>query len=180
MTNTKDSFINPEIILRDIGLQPGMQVADLGCGTGYFVFPAARVVGLRGRVYAVDVQKNALEKLKKEAQTHNIVGIVPIWSDIEVVGATKIPEQSLDMVFLVNTLFQLKEKSIAIAEAKKFLKPNGQLLIIDWQPGDTAIGPTVDKRISLANIRQITTQIGFKEEKSVNAGTHHFGLLFKL
>lgn len=179
MTLADAQFIKPETILKQIGLQAGMQVADLGCGSGYFVLPAARLVGSRGKVYAVDVQKSALAQVRKEAQLQTIVGIEAVWSDIEVPGATRVPAHSLDMVFLINTLFQAQNKRAVIGEAKRLLKPDGRLLLIDWQPGEEALGPKVDKRLNLASIRQIMTETGFVEEKSINAGAHHFGLLFK-
>ncbi len=172
-------FIKPETILKQIGLQAGMQAADLGCGPGYFALPAARIVGSRGKVYAVDVQKSALAQVRKEAQLQNIVGLEMVWSDIEVPGATKIPAHTLDMVFLINTLFQAQNKRAVIGEAKRLLKPDGYLLLIDWQPGDTAMGPNIDKRLDLASIRQIMKESGFVEEKSIQAGSHHFGLLLK-
>ena len=179
MVPQEAKFIKPETILKQIGLQAGMQVADLGCGLGYFALPAARLVGSRGKVYAVDVQKSALAQVRKEAQSQNIAGLEMIWSDIEVPGATKIPSHSLDMVFLINTLFQAQNKRAVIGESKRLLKPDGLFLLIDWQPGDMAMGPTVDKRLDLANIRQIMKESGFVEEKSIMAGSHHFGLLFK-
>lgn len=179
MLSTDEKFIKPETILKQIGLQAGMQVADLGCGAGYFSLPAARLVGSRGKVYAVDVQKSALAQLRKDAQSQGVVGLEMVWSDIEVPGATKIPAHSLDMAFLINTLFQAQNKRGVIGEAKRLLKPDGLLLLIDWQPGDAAMGPKIDKRLDLASIRQIMKESGFVEERAVPAGSHHFGLLFK-
>lgn len=179
MGQSDSQFIKPETILKQIGLQAGMQVADLGCGTGYFSLPAARLVGSRGKVYAIDVQKSALAQLRKEAQSRGVVGLEMVWSDVEVPGATKIAAHSLDMAFLINTLFQAQNKRAVIGEAKRLLKPDSYLLLIDWQPGDAAMGPRIDKRLDLASIRQIMKESGFVEEKSIDAGSHHFGLLFK-
>ncbi len=72
MAQADAQFIKPETILKQIGLQGGMQVADLGCGAGYFALPAARLVGSRGKVYAVDVQKSALAQVRKEAQSQGM------------------------------------------------------------------------------------------------------------
>lgn len=179
MAQPETQFIKPETILKQIGLQPGMQVADLGCGAGYFSLPAARLAGSRGKVYAIDVQKSVLAQLRKEAQTQGVAGLEMVWSDIEVPGATKIPAHTLDMAFLINTLFQAQNKRGVIGEAKRLLKPDGLLLLIDWQPGDAAMGPKIDKRLDLVSIRQIMKESGFVEERPIAAGSHHFGLLFK-
>lgn len=172
-------FIQPERILAQIGLLPGMQAADLGCGSGYFSIPAARLVGSKGRVFSIDVQKSVLEQVRKQAQLLNINNLETLWSDLEIVGATKISPNSLDMVFLVNTLFQIKDKVAAMNEAKRLIKPGGTLLVVDWLPGDASIGPLVDKRVNLAEIKQIATTAGFSEKGSIDAGTHHFGLVFQ-
>lgn len=172
-------FIQPERILAQIGLLPGMQAADLGCGSGYFSIPAARVVGSKGRVFSIDVQRSVLEQVRKQAQLLNINNLETVWSDLEITGATRISPQSLDMVFLVNTLFQIKDKMAALSEARRLARPGGILLIVDWLPGDTAIGPLVDKRVNLAEIKQMASAAGFAEYKTIDAGTHHFGLVFQ-
>lgn len=166
--------------MKQIGLLPGMQAADLGCGSGYFALPAARLVGPRGRIFAVDVQRGALEQVKSEARLQVINNVETIWSDIEMVGATKIMPASLDMVFLVNTLFQINNKEAVLAEARRLLKPGGALLVVDWLPGDTVIGPPTDRRLDLAQMRQIIAGAGFVEQGSVEAGNRHFGWLFRL
>jgi ubiquinone/menaquinone biosynthesis C-methylase UbiE len=172
-------FIQPERILGQIGLLPGMQAADLGCGSGYFSLPAARMVGSKGRVFSIDVQKSVLEQVRKQAQLLNINNLETVWSDLEIVGATKISPNSLDMVFLVNTLFQIKDKMAALSEAKRLVKPGGTLLIVDWLPGDTGLGPLADKRLNLAEIKQMAVSAGFTEKSTIDAGTHHFGLVFQ-
>jgi len=179
MAETDTQFIRPELILQQVGLQPGMQVADLGCGLGYFALLAAKITGGRGKVYAVDVQKSVLEQVKKEAQVQNVIGIETVWSDIETVGATKIAAHTLDMVFLINTLFQVKHKEAVFAEARRLMKPGGFLLVVDWSPGDTAMGPPVESRLDLGKIKAMANAAGLVFQKDITAGSHHFGLLFQ-
>jgi len=90
-------FIKPELILKQIGFLPGMRAADLGCGSGYFVLPAALLAGGRGRVFAVDVQKSVLEQVKSSARSQNLGNLEAVWADIEVPGAVSILNQSLDL-----------------------------------------------------------------------------------
>jgi len=182
-TNTMEvqnsKFLNPEEIIKQIDLKQGDQVGDLGCGTGYMSFSASRSVGEKGRIFAVDIQKYVLEQIKKEAQMENIQNIQTVWSDLETQGATDIAQNSLDVVFLVNTLFLVNDKKAVLEESKRILKQAGKILIVDWKPGNTSIGPSADKRVDLANIRQIAQELGFIEEKEINAGKYHFGILFK-
>ncbi|MBU2575651.1 methyltransferase domain-containing protein [Patescibacteria group bacterium] len=179
MEDKETQFLNPDEIIKQINLKPGDQVGDLGCGTGYMSFAGSRVVGEKGRIFAVDVQKYVLEQVKKEAQMENLANIQTIWSDLEMLGATDITEHSLDMVFLVNILFQVQNKQVVFTEAKRLLKQAGKILVVDWKPGNMSIGPNADKRVDLANIRQIAQASALSEEKEINAGKYHFGVLFK-
>ncbi len=179
MQDQVSQFLNPELILKQIDILPGSKVGDLGCGSGYMSFAASRAVGERGKVFAVDVQKQILEQVKKEAQSEGLDNIEVIWSDLETIGATKIANQLLDVVILTNTLFLVQDKTSVVGEAKRLLKTGGKLLIVEWRPGNMNIGPPSDKRISLDEIKQITSQQGFSQEKEVDAGKYHFGTLFK-
>ena len=58
---------NPEAILAGIGLKPGFTFIDLGCGSGFFALPAARIVGESGKVYGVDVNAGAIAALKEQS-----------------------------------------------------------------------------------------------------------------
>ena len=82
------------------------------------------------------------------------------------------------MVFLVNLLFQINDKNAIFAEAKRILKQGSRILVIDWKKGNTNIGPNQDKRVDLASIKQIAQEFRFSEEKEIDAGKYHFGILF--
>ena len=179
MPNQDASFLNPERIIEQIGLQPGFQAGDLGCGSGYMSFAASRAVGGAGRVYAVDVQKAVLEQVKKEAQVEGITNIITIWSDLEVSGATQIARASLDSVFLVNILFLVKNKDAVFTEAKRLLKKEGTLLVVDWLPGSTGIGPVLDARVGPDQASQLAQSAGFTKLTDIDAGKFHYGMVFK-
>lgn len=174
------SFLKPEALLSQIGLRPGMRVADLGCGSGYMSFVAARIVGERGVVYAIDVQKTVLEQVKREARAENMMNIQTVWADLEIPGATQIPSQSLDAVFLVNVLYQAKDKKALFAEARRLLKLGGVCLVVDWKPGDVSIGPPAEKRLTLESINNTATTSGFVGQGAVEAGAFHNALIYKI
>ncbi len=179
MVSQDASFLNPERIIAQIGLQPGFQVGDLGCGTGYMSFAASRAVGSKGRVYAVDVQKSVLEQVKKEAQVEGITNIITVWSDLEVPGATQIAAASLDAVLLVNILFLVKDKNAVFAESRRLLKKGGILLVVDWFPGSTGIGPTPQTRVNQEEAAQLALGAGFAKAADIDAGKFHYGMVFK-
>jgi len=179
MEDQKSQFLNPNVILNQLDIQQGMQIGDLGCGAGYISLALAKEVGEKGKVYAVDIQKNVLDQVKKEAQAQNIDNLVTIWSDLEIIGAAKIKNDILDKVFLANVLFQVEDKRAVFAEAKRMLKQDGNLILVDWKQGDMAIGPSTGKRLDLANIKQLAQENGLIVEKDIDAGKYHFGIVFK-
>ncbi len=180
MIDQNGAFLNPKSLLEQIKLRQGMKVGDLGCGTGFMSFIAARIVGERGFVYAVDIQKQILEQVKREARAENINNLETVWSDIEVVGATNITEGSLDVVLLVNVLFQISDKKGILSEARRLLKSGGVCLVVDWKPGTTSIGPPSEKRVNFESLNSMATTIGFVVAGQIDAGTHHQGVVYKI
>ena len=89
ITHSGRALVDPYIVFDKVGLAKGMRVADLGCGrTGHFVFPAAKIVGGMGIVYAVDVVKNVLENISSMARDEGYDNVRAVWSDIEKFGKT--------------------------------------------------------------------------------------------
>ena len=72
---TGHSFLNPDEVLLQTGIARGKTAADLGCGSGYFVLPCARLVGSEGRVFGVDVLEAALATIASKANTYNLTNI---------------------------------------------------------------------------------------------------------
>jgi ubiquinone/menaquinone biosynthesis C-methylase UbiE len=179
MQSENSQFLNPDHILQQISIKAGAFVGDLGCGTGYMSFAASKSIGSKGKVYAVDVQKDVLSQVKKEAQVENIQNIETVWADLEITNATNIAQNSLDVVFLVNVLFQVSDKTAVFAESKRLLKPNSILLVVEWRVGEMAIGPNADKRVPADSIAQLATSANFSKVQNIDAGKYHYGLLFR-
>lgn len=173
-------LLNPETLLAELGLAPGMRVADLGCGgTGHFVLAASHIVGSTGLVYAIDILKSALTSVASRARGAGMSNVKTVWSNLEIVGAAKIPTGSLDAALLINNLFQSTKHREILQEAQRLLKPTGLLLIVDWQVEGGHFGPPAEQRVAPDTIKKIALEIGFQSVKDFQAGTHHYGLILK-
>lgn len=173
-------FSSPEQNIEKVHIDPGMKVADLGSGTGSYSIAAARLVGPSGRVYAVDVQKDLLEKIKHEALSQGISNIELIWADLDEPNGTKLANHLVDRVIIANVLFQVEGMDEMLEEAKRILKPNGKVLFIDWSDSFGGIGPQ-NSDIIRPDVAQVMFQDhGFELEKEIEVGDHHYGLIFKL
>ena len=175
----KSELLNAKDILLDmLGMDIGNMVADLGAGGGLFTLTAARIVGDQGQGYAVDIIKNSLSEIESKARMAGLYNIKTIWSNIEMVGATKIPDASLDYAMLVNVLFQSKKHFEMMSEATRLLKPNGKLLIVDWSNTNPGFAPNNDMKVDKDSLINNSAQINLLLDKEFKAGEYHFGLIF--
>lgn len=176
-----NQLLDPKQILeKHVGLGYGDIVADLGCGPkAYFTFQSARIVGDKGLVYAVDVQKQVLSSAESHAKNQGLNNVRTIWSNLEMHGATKISESSLNLGILNNVLFQSTNIAEMIKEAIRLIKVGGKLLIIDWKNIGAPLGPDIKKRVNPEKIKELCEVFGLKLEEEFEAGQYHFGLIFK-
>lgn len=166
-------------ILNKISLSEGQKIAELGCGNfGYFVFPAAKLIGSRGRLFAVDILKTTLEEIKKRAFQENLKQVEIVWSNLEVFKGTKIESSSLDRALLINVLHQSMKKSDILREATRMLKTGAKLLIIDWKNIDSPLGPESSTRVSKQSLKLAAPKLGLILEEEFEAGPYHYGLIF--
>lgn len=180
MPNIQDGnqLINIDVFGK-IGLEPGMSVGDLGCGNlGYFALASAKKVGKNGKVYAVDILKSALESVENRIRQEGLENIKTVWSNLEIYGATKIQEASLDIAFIHNVLFHAEEGSSMIKEATRLLKTGGKLMIIDWLRISSPFGPPLTDRPLPDEIKKLALGAGLQQVDEFSAGPYHFGLIF--
>ena len=171
--------MNPFKILERVGIREGMHVADLGCGfVGHFVFPSAQLVGGRGKVYAVDIQKDALEHVQRKAKEDQFWNIETVWSDIDVYRATRIDDATLDLTLLVNNLYISQNRPSLVKEMARLTKPGGTVVVIEWKPIHTPIGPPSDRRLSQAEAESIMKSPHFEFRDEFEAGEYHYGIIY--
>ena len=171
-------FLHPERVVDELRLEPGVTVADFGCGSGYFSIPAARAVGEHGKVYAIDIQRQVTELVRAKAKLEGLLHVEPRWADLERPGGSGLPDGSVDFVIVANILFQAEARPTVLAEAARALKSGGRLAIIEWDETPFPAGPPPALRIPKDLARRLAAEAGFKPDREFSAGDHHFGLLF--
>jgi ubiquinone/menaquinone biosynthesis C-methylase UbiE len=124
----------PEQLIERSGMKKGMQVLDLGCGSGAFTNFVARAVGEKGKVYAFDIQPDMLKQLENKLsrpENKNIKNIKLIEGN-----AYELPfeDNSLDVVNMVTVLQEIPDRNRALQEVKRVLKPEGVLAVTELFP----------------------------------------------
>ncbi len=172
-------FANPVENILAIGLQGGMKIADFGAGSGAYTLAAARTVGAHGKVYAVEVQKDLLTRIKNTATQEHLDNVEIIWGDFELPHGSRIADCLVDVVIISNALFQLENKSGALHEARRILKPAGKLAIIDWSESYSGMGPMKSDVVQKEAALELARMAGFTLMTEFAAGAHHYGLLLR-
>lgn len=174
-----NTLLDANLILSKAQVQEKMKVADLGCGSsGHFVFPAAKIVGNKGVVYAVDILRTVLESINKRARAENLSNVKTIWSNLEIFGATKIESGSLDVVLLINTLYQSHKRAEILREAIRLMKKNGRLIIVEWKNIAAPFGPPAEEKVKKELVDNGAKKLGLKPEEEFEAGQYHYGLTY--
>lgn len=174
------SLIDVPQLLKRLDINSGQIVADLGCGGGgHFVAPTALMVGSSGLVYAVDIQKKVLSSLEATLKLQNIGNVKIVWSDLERVGATDIPEKSCDVAILANILFQNKNYLNILQEASRLVREGGRVVVVDWKATGGAFGPPQDIRVSPDLVKKMAVEIGLEFVELFDVGDFHYAAVFK-
>ena len=175
----KYMFSEPQKNIEQFNIDPGMSVADLGSGAGFYSLALARVVGPSGTVYAVDVQKDLLTKLQKEAHEQGFNNIKVVWGDLDIAKGSTLRDNSVDRVIIANTLFQITEKDALVQEAFRILKPKGKLLLVDWSDSFGGMGPHPKDVLREDVAKTLLESHGFSFDKQISTGDHHYGFVVK-
>ena len=173
-----EEFLNVDKVIGALNIQPGMHVADFGCGSGYKTIAIAQKVGEQGRVTALDVQEAPLDAVHGKAKAVGLANVDTVRADLEVLGSSGLPDSSQDMVLLANILFQSTKKKEILQEAKRVLKSGGILTVVDWKKNVKGFGPPNDLRTDEDTMRALVQEVGFTFQRAIDTGQFHFGLLF--
>ncbi len=156
-----------------------MKVADFGSGAGYYTFLAAQIVGESGHVYALDINKDLLVTIKREADKSHLFNVDTVWADLDKPLGTKLKTGSIERGIVANTLFQVHDKDAFAMEVARVMRPGGKVLMVDWTDSFGGIGPASKDIVSEENCQKLFEKAGFEIEKKITAGAHHYGFVFK-
>jgi len=108
-------------------VKEGQTILDYGCGTGSFAIPAARIVGMRGKIYALDCFPRQLEIVKERARKEGLTNIETILSD----NRTGLPDECIDIVWMCDVFHEVNHRRAVLEELHRVLKREGILAIYD-------------------------------------------------
>ena len=126
---SREIFVQRERIAAVCDLKPGMQVADIGAGTGLFTRIFAKKVGGDGQVYAVDIAAKFLEHIQKTCRDAGLKNVTPVLCNQDSVD---LPPNSIDLAFVCDTYHHFEYPQRTLASLHRALKPGGRLVVVDF------------------------------------------------
>jgi precorrin-6B methylase 2 len=155
---------NSGLMVSSMQLKPDQTVADIGAGTGYYTFRVASLVP-NGKVYAVEIQDELIRTLDQKKLDSNITNVEVIKGDTL---STNLPEDSIDVAFMVDVYHELSWPREILKSVAKSLKPDGRLILIEYRGEDPELQI---KRLHKTTIEQLTRELeanGFTLERRVD------------
>lgn len=137
--------------MNNLKISPGHTILDAGCGNGYMAKRFSELVGNTGRVYALDPDKDVIDKLTKEVEKTNIEPFVGDFTK-----TTELKDCSIDLIYLSTVFHIFSDDQVGHfeKEIKRILRPKAKLAIVNIKKENTPFGPPIEMRSSPEELRQ--------------------------
>lgn len=126
----------PMQLVRSLGLKRGMNVADIGAGSGYFTRRIAPEIGPEGKVYAVDIQQEMLDIMQQKLRRYGIRNVVPVLGKID---DPKLKENTIDLVIMVDVYHEFSHPHEMMQGIIRALKPDGLVVWVEYRKEDPLV-----------------------------------------
>jgi FkbM family methyltransferase len=160
----RDIEENTSLLLKNLDLKQGMQIADIGAGSGYYSRLLSKRIG-NGKVFAVDIEPEMIQYLKATMQQENISNIVTVLGKEKSVS---LPPSSMDMMLLVDVYHEFSFPYEMALSMHKSLKPDGKLVLVEFRLEDDNVPIKAIHKMSEAQAVKELKAAGFRLEKNIS------------
>jgi protein-L-isoaspartate O-methyltransferase len=155
----RESEENPGRALQLLNFQPGMTVADIGAGSGYYTVRIAERVGPAGKVYANDIQPEMLNILRRQVRQRKL-------ENVEAVQGTekdpKLPAKCCDAILMVDVYHEFSQPQEMLQRLKEALKDDGRLILLEYRKEDPYVPIRPEHKMSIKEAKLEVEAEGFR------------------
>jgi len=161
----RERFEQPEKVLDALKIEPGMTVADVGAGNGYFTLRLARRVKDSGRVFAVDIQQGMLDLLDNNKRREGL-------KNIELVLSTptdpRLPPAAVDLALLVDVYHEFQHPEEMVSGIRASLKSDGVLVLVEYRGEDPSVPIKPEHKMTVGQVLKEIEPMGFRLRKKLD------------
>jgi ubiquinone/menaquinone biosynthesis C-methylase UbiE len=167
---------NSDALFEAMQIEEGSWVADIGSGDGDYTIGMASLVGESGRIFAVDIDEDKLQELRKRLKVREVTNVSPIYS---IPGDPMLPLNSLDAILVRNAYHEFRNYMSMLQHMKRALKPGGRLVMaepiqeemVDASREEQAEEHDIAKRYALEDLKEAGFRI-VKEVDQFSSNSH--------
>jgi len=141
----------PDLLMKALELKPGMKVADIGCGSGYYSRRLAKAIGAKGIVYGVDIQKEMLAILHRNMGANNLTNYQAV------LGTTtnpKLPAGAIDLALFVDVYHEFDQPYEMMQNICKSLAPGGKIVLVEYRMEDPRVPIKLLHKMTEAQVKK--------------------------
>ena len=171
----RDKEERPEQLIDALHIRPGATVADVGSGTGYFTRRLAEKVGPRGKVYAVDVQQEMLDKTKATVDKYKLANVEYV---LALETNPRLPAASIDLAFLAYAYHEFADPESTMSAIRRALKPGGRVVVLEYAKESKIAPASPLHKMSFDEIRREIEPMGFVIDQLLDFLPVQHGVVF--
>jgi ubiquinone/menaquinone biosynthesis C-methylase UbiE len=156
---TRQQEERTDLLLANLPINPGDNIADIGAGTGFFSIPMAELSGAEGTVYAVDIQPEMLARIQKRAAKAGV-------TNLKLVLATEkspaLPANTIDLVLMVDAYHEFAWPREVMSAVYESLAPGGKVVLIEYRAEGPAMPILRLHKMSEQQVRREMAAVGLE------------------
>jgi ubiquinone/menaquinone biosynthesis C-methylase UbiE len=155
----------PSKAIEALDLKPGMVVADIGAGSGYYSSRMAKKVGAEGRVIATDIQPGMIEILERRIKAERLSNVTTVLGAMD---DPKLAPGSVDLAIMVDVYHELQQPQVFLQRLKPAFKPGGRLVLIEFRKEDPKVPILEVHKMSVAEVKAELEAEGYAIDRVID------------
>ena len=164
-----------DLLIKNMGLKKGDQVADVGAGSGYFSFRMAELVP-DGKVFAVDISPQMLGIVRAKMASKKVTNVEPVLSTIKDI---KLPPDSIDCVLIVDAYHEFSHPREMAQSIFNALREKGRLILIEYRLEDPSVPIKLLHKMTQKQAIEEISQVGFAWKKTLDVLPQQHFMIFE-
>ena len=175
LSREREQTLDPFTVLTYLPIDPYEQVADIGCGPGYFTIPLGKYL-VHGKLYALDISDEMVEAARRRVKEANLANVT-----VETCGDYDFPvtEGSLDGVLMAFVVHSNQDRPALLKAAANLLRPRGWCAIMEWRRVETEQGPPLEMRMEPSELRELAEKSGLEFTSSRGLNEFQYMSVFR-